>query len=212
MKLKELVDKSLASGTSQRDLAARIGVSHGTINNIVAGHIPNKLTILERFSSFYKTAIEDLRPRTMLPKPSASSALSEGKELPRHKLIPLLTSVQAGTFTERNVPPYAGTADEYVETDMRGERIFALRVIGDSMEPLFHAGEVVIVNPDLQCDSGNYVVAKTPDHGAEEATIKQLKKYGEHLYLHPLNPKYDDILVTKKHKIVGKIVRKQMDF
>lgn len=95
---------------------------------------------------------------------------------------------------------------------MRGARIFALRVTGDSMEPLFHAGEVVIVNPDLHCDPGSYVVAKTPDHGAEEATIKQLKKYGDAFYLHPLNPKYDDIPLDKRHKIVGKIVRKQMDF
>ena len=105
-----------------------------------------------------------------------------------------------------------GEADEYIETDLRGERIFALRVTGDSMEPLFQEGEIVIVNPDLQCDPGHYVVAKTPEHGGEEATIKQLKKLGDQYYLHPLNPKHDDIPLTKKHKIVGKVVRKQMDF
>ncbi|MBI5326824.1 MAG: transcriptional regulator, partial [Deltaproteobacteria bacterium] len=40
---------------------------------------------------------------------------------------------------------------------------------------------------------------------------KQLKKYGDTVVLHPLNPKYPDMEITAKHKyrIVGKVVEKK---
>ena len=45
----------------------------------------------------------------------------------------------------------------------------------------------------------------------EEATFKLFKKYGDTAILHPLNPKYQDIVLKKgdKYHIVGKVVRKE---
>jgi len=45
----------------------------------------------------------------------------------------------------------------------------------------------------------------------EEATFKQLTIYGETTVLHPLNPKYPDIVIKKgvHYHIVGKIVEKK---
>ncbi|MGH7233207.1 MAG: S24 family peptidase [Nitrospiraceae bacterium] len=45
-----------------------------------------------------------------------------------------------------------------VETDVHGEHVFALRVKDDSMEPLFHTGETVFVNPALPADDDQYVI------------------------------------------------------
>lgn len=44
----------------------------------------------------------------------------------------------------------------------------------------------------------------------EEATFKQLKIYGDTTVLHPLNPKYSDMVMHKgeKYHIVGKVVKK----
>ena len=61
MHLKALVLKSLSSGLSQRTLADQIGVSHGTINNIVAGHPPTKLNTLTKFQRYYQLSMEQLR-------------------------------------------------------------------------------------------------------------------------------------------------------
>ena len=207
MPLRELIERSLSSGETQRSLAQKVGVSPGTINNIMMG-MRVSLSTLVQFASFYNISVDELR---MAPH-KAKRSTPESKDSPAaHRTIPLLSSIQAGKFTDRTVPPHAGEADEFIETDARGERIFALRVTGDSMEPLFHPGEIVIVNPDLHCEPGNYIIVKTQENG-EEATIKQLKKYGDQHYLHPLNPKYDDVPLNKNHKIVGKVVRKQMDF
>lgn len=45
----------------------------------------------------------------------------------------------------------------------------------------------------------------------EEATFKQLKKFGDTLVLHPLNSRYEDIELKKsvKCRIVGKVVKKE---
>lgn len=64
---------------------------------------------------------------------------------------------------------------------------FAVRVMGDSMEPKFTEGMVLVVEPDLEADPGDYVIAK---NGSDQTTFKQLIKDGADLYLKPLNDRY----------------------
>ena len=101
-----------------------------------------------------------------------------------------------------------GDADEWTESDVRGKNVFALRVKGDSMEPEFREGDVVIVNPHVEAKPGDYVIVKNDE---EEATFKQLKNYGDTTVLHPLNAKYPDIELKKgnKYHIVGKVEEKK---
>ena len=54
----------------------------------------------------------------------------------------------------------------------------------------------------------DYVLLKNDE---DEATFKQLKKFGDALVLHPLNSRYEDIELKKgvKYRIVGKVVKKE---
>ena len=54
---------------------------------------------------------------------------------------------------------------------------------------------------------GDYVVAK---NGENEATFKQYKKYENAKVLHPLNPKYPDIVLKKDmdYLIVGVVMER----
>jgi SOS-response transcriptional repressor LexA len=125
--------------------------------------------------------------------------------------IPLLNWVQAGGFgSGSDQYPYPGAAEEYVETDLLGKYLFAMRVKGDSMEPLFFENEVIIIDPDIQPQPGDYVIVKKDQE--DEATFKQLKKYKSLWVLHPLNPRYEDAEMTKEMRVVGKVIRKQLDF
>ena len=125
--------------------------------------------------------------------------------------VPLLTLEQAGGFNSgTDQYPYPGVAGEYVETDLQGRHLFAIRVAGDSMEPLFHEGEVLVVDPEVQPQAGDYAIVKK-DH-EPEAAFKQLKKFRGVWVLHPLNPRYEDQEMAKDMRVVGKVVRKQMDF
>ena len=47
-----------------------------------------------------------------------------------------------------------------------------------------------VINPHVDVNPGDYVVVK---NGKGEATLKQLKKYGNTFVLYPLNPRYPDM-------------------
>lgn len=105
--------------------------------------------------------------------------------------VPVLDFVQAARWT--GVDPI----DEIRETVMteleHPPSTFALRIRGDSMEPEFRAGDVVVIDPTISPKPGDFVVAKDE---AGEATFKQYRSAGlndsgvDVFELLPLNPLY----------------------
>lgn len=102
--------------------------------------------------------------------------------------VPLISFVQAGAFAETIDNFNPGDADEWIDATCPVNRhTFALRVVGDSMEPDFPAGTILIVEPELSPEPNDFVIAKNGDN---EATFKQLTRDGADWYLKPLNPRY----------------------
>jgi SOS-response transcriptional repressor LexA len=115
--------------------------------------------------------------------------------------VPLLSAVQAGTYKMHvdNFQPGDG-GGEVVPTSVPVKRhTFALRVTGDSMEPEFREGMIIIVEPDMEPQPGDYVIAKNAD---DEPTFKQLVKDGSDWYLKPLNSQWP-MKPLGKAKIIG---------
>ena len=127
------------------------------------------------------------------------------------RTIPVLDYVQAGRWT--------GLQPEDSETEMR-QRIttniecppstFALVIRGDSMEPRFTEGDVVVINPTIPPRPGDFVVA-TDESG--EATFKQYRAAGVNFAgqsvfeLVPLNPIYGPMRSDiQKIAIVGVMI------
>lgn len=133
-------------------------------------------------------------------------------KLKKHKPIPVISWVAAGNWNEVCDSFEPGDADEWIESDVKGENVFALRVKGDSMEPEFNEGEIIVINPHIETQPGEFVIVKDEDKG--QATFKQLKKYGNTFVLHPLNPKYPDIELRRgsKYRVVGKVVEKKKKY
>ena len=67
-------------------------------------------------------------------------------------------------------------------------RYVALRVVGDSMIPLLHSGDVVLVDLDAAVRPGAIAVARHPDHGSVVKRV--LRAGGGALRLVSLNPAY----------------------
>jgi SOS-response transcriptional repressor LexA len=67
---------------------------------------------------------------------------------------------------------------------------------------------VIIISPHAKAESGDYVVAKNHE---KEAKFKQYKRYDNTRILHPLNPKYKDIVLNKdlEYRIVGVVMEKK---
>ena len=79
-----------------------------------------------------------------------------GRPAPRR--IPIINKVAAGSpqeFTDLGYP--VGIADDYVAAppELSDPNAFGLRVSGDSMEPRYHEGDVVIFSPAAPVKSGD---------------------------------------------------------
>ncbi len=122
--------------------------------------------------------------------------------------IPLVDFVEATNLNfNGHYPP---TGNEFIETHLQGKHLFALKIADKAMEPMFLEGELIIIDPKIQPLSGDFVIIKKKDK--KDVLFRQLKQYGKFWLLHPLNAAYEDIDMTKDMRILGKIIRKQMDF
>jgi SOS-response transcriptional repressor LexA len=196
--------KRVERGLSLRDAAKLTGTSHVYISLIESDkHSPSFDKVVMLLKAYHVDLLDFFRETGYLP-PNVEPA-----KMKKLRPVPVISWVTAGKWHEVVDPYQPGVAEEWVESDVPGTNVFALRVKGDSMEPEFVEGDIIIVNPHVAPRPGDYVIVKNEDNG--EATFKQLKRYGDTLILHPLNPKYPDIEVTPRHKvrIIGKVVEKK---
>lgn len=107
---------------------------------------------------------------------------------------PLISWVKAGAFHEPADPYRVGEAEDWFPMPRRaGPRTYALRVRGVSMEPRYHDGDIIFVDPDAEARHGSRVVVRLENE--KEATFKELVIEGEHRFLKALNPLWPDPLI-----------------
>lgn len=213
MNLRELVKTKLKEGLTQRELAARVGVSQGTINNILAGIYPQKVQVLERFAHFFDIDVSKILSAQYHQFPTVNEGFPTYQKTNSQptalKKIPILTYEQVGKIQQREALPPSQSIQDYVEADLPGNTNFALRVSGNAMEPEFQEGDIIIVNPDIQPRPNEFVIATLSEHGSEKVLLRQLRKVGTTYFFHALNPICQDIPLKKKQQTVGKVVLKQ---
>lgn len=114
-----------------------------------------------------------------------------GVEMPdraRSTTIPLIGFAQAGDrgFFDDAGYPVGGSWDEIPFSHVDDPHAYAVEVSGDSMEPLFRDGDIVIVSPAAQVRRGDRVVVRTH---AGEVMVKQLvRQSARKIELASLNP------------------------
>jgi SOS-response transcriptional repressor LexA len=210
MDLKNLIHRELCEGMTEEQLASAVGVSPGTLADILTGKEPKDPAIWEQFGRYFRMEVELLRTgesehgrsRVVLPaRPSPSPA-------GYLRSIPLLNWHQMEQIAKKGSLPAVIHAEAMVETtDVSGTRTFALKVPDDSMEPLFSKGEMIFVNPDVEYQPGDYVIAERQNTRSASAVLRQVKRLGDQCMLHPLNRQYDDLPLTKRDVVRGKVVR-----
>ena len=140
---------------------------------------------------------------------ASSSNTTPGPSL--RPAVPLISWVQAGNWTECHDPYPPGVADEWINPSTRVSACaFALSVRGDSMEPRFVEGDTIIVDPELEARTGDFVIVRLDD--AQEATFKQLVIDGPQRFLKPLNARYPVIPINGNATVVGVVVEKRQVF
>ena len=81
---------------------------------------------------------------------------------------------------------------------------FALRVLGDSMEPEFKDGCIIIIDPAANVESGRYVLAEIDG----EYIFRQFLEVDKIFSLKPINNGYKSIEVEGKSVIRGVITQR----
>jgi repressor LexA len=115
------------------------------------------------------------------------------------RLVPVINRVAAGYPRDFNDLDYpVGIADDYIRCpDVHDPNAFAVRVIGDSMEPKFKEGDIVIFSPAAEVKSGDDCFIRfTMPH---ETTFKRaFFEKGDKVRLQPRNDKYAPTIVEGK--------------
>jgi len=118
------------------------------------------------------------------------------EEITAGALVPIINKVSAGypvDFDDLNYP--VGFADDYVRCPgLHDPNAFAVRVVGDSMEPKFEEGDIVIFSPAADVRNGDdcFVRFSRP----HETTFKRVFfENDKQVRLQPRNQNYPPMIV-----------------
>lgn len=203
--IKEYRDKH---GLSQRQLAARCDLSNGYISILEKGVNPNTgkpvtptipqlkkladgmaMTLSELFE-----AVEDM------PGALPLNILT----MPGMRRIPLVGTIACGTpiLAEENIEDYVN-----VPRELAGD--FALLCKGDSMVGArIFDGDIVYIRQQDTVNSGE-IAAVLIDN---EATLKRVRIFPDHISLEPENPKYRPIVLWDEEMNTVRILGKAVSF
>jgi SOS-response transcriptional repressor LexA len=201
-----LARKAETSGSYLSQVRRQLPTAKGTPRN-VGDELASKLEqAMDKPEGWMDEPHEDLLAEVMGKgerKPNVEAALD------LKGLYPLISWVQAGEWSEIAGAFDSADAEDWLPCPVRcGKGTFVLRVKGQSMEPRFHDGEYIFVDPDVAADNGKFVVVRLED--TQEATFKQLIVEGGRMYLRALNPDWPTRImeVTENAFICGVVVFK----
>lgn len=115
------------------------------------------------------------------------------------RLIPVINNVTAGypnDYDDKGYPP--GGADDYVRCpDLHDPNAFAVVVVGDSMEPKYHEGDIIIFSPAADVAGGDDCFVRMTD--PYETTFKRVYfEDGGVIRLQPRNQKYPPAMLPRE--------------
>jgi DNA polymerase V len=103
----------------------------------------------------------------------------------------------------RHIPILPQAVDPALDACAAAEP-FALMVLGDSMEPEFREGEVILIEPEGLATDGSFVLAQL----AGEWIFRQLAKQDVGWQLRALNPAYPAADIPDLGAVKGVIIQK----
>lgn len=208
------------------DLAKKSEVSQPRIHEIVNGITKNpRMETLKKISEAFGVTVDDLTASNPSYKPqhvtyeSTGSIAVSGKseitinrpegafDIPRStRKIPVISWAQAGAdgFFEDCHAVGFGYAEISCPYDVTDQNAYALMINGESMYPKFEQGDIVIVSPSAEAQTGDCAIVRLKDG---QVMAKKIKNKNSHYVLVSLNPDYEDIVCEPQeirfiHKIV----------
>ncbi|WP_045226236.1 LexA family protein [Methyloterricola oryzae] len=195
-----------AARLTQRDLAKRSLLSQQMISKLENGLVESTTEV------FNLAAALNVDPRWLATGQGEAMKSSQGGEEAGRPVayVPLLSWVAAGNWRDMADQRSPADAERVPVTCRVGDGAYALRVHGDSMEPVFANGSIIVVDPSLEARNGSYVVVRLDT--AAQATFKQLVIDGGQRFLKPLNPRYPLMEIREEATLCGVVKQMLMNF
>ena len=150
--------------------------------------------------------------------------ITDGDAMPKSRDVPAMTLAHSVDEASRvGCTPWTSLAaaagegrelwDEECERwlelpkSLIGGRYLALQVAGDSMTPLFHDGDTILVRLGSDARRDAVIVARRPDNGYVVKRVGRMR--GQTIELVSLNPAYEPIVVRREHTtVLGTVIRR----
>ncbi|WP_064435929.1 LexA family protein [Pseudoalteromonas neustonica] len=202
---KRVEKRRVQLGMTQAQLGLIAGLAQNSIHNIESGETkrPRKIDALAQALNctpeYLLFGIGEIQSdakninNNVVPGPTIKAT------------APLISWVQAGAWSEiSEIKAY--DAERYMCPVNCSDLTFVLKVQGVSMEPKFHEGDLIFVDPEAECIHGSYVVARLDDDN--QATFKQLIIESGHKFLKAANPNWPEQLIPINGNctLVGKVI------
>lgn len=195
---KHLKEARESLGLNKREFADYVGTSAANITRYERSEIGASVTQVEKIA--HKLGVN---PGWFMGWTDEKYAKPKGEEKNEGKQVPIIGIIAAGTpiLASENFEAY-----EIVPLD--SDIDFCLRVKGDSMiNARIYDGDIVCIKKQPDVETGEIAAVLI---GGEEATLKRVYYLDGSIMLHPENPRYDDIIISKKDQktvqILGKAV------
>ena len=185
-------------GLSLREVDRLSDISYTHLNMIENGKRNVTPALLRNLAQLYNVNYLDL-----YEKAGYIDLIEDEKlKLNDKQVFPLLGTVKAGYnyLASENIIGYVSIDKQLSDP----ENYFALKVIGDSMQPVLFEDDIVIVHKQSDIESGQVGIILID---GEEATIKKIIKHEDHIELIAFNSYYPIKKLTKDidFKIIGKV-------
>lgn len=178
-------------GLSQFELSKKLGVAPSTIGMYEQGRRQPSFEMEEALADIFNVDIATLRGK---PGPGAVKLQVLGR-VAAGIPIEMITDI----VDDEEISVQMGKAGDY----------FALRIKGNSMEPIINDGDNVIVKKQPDVDTGDIAIVAV---NGDDATCKRIRKHRDGIELIPANPSYEIRFFTNEEiqsipvTILGKVV------
>ena len=199
-------NKALKTHTA---LARRAGIAQSTVGRILRREVDPQAGNLERIAKVFGLSLVAL---AQMGEPDTEPT-DVFKLVEVATRVALISWAQMGSMADALDTCQPGGNEEWMpRPKLSGDKTFAARVRGESMEPGYQHGDIIFIDPECEPKHGRDVVVRLEDR---KVVFRRLAIDDELEYLKPMNPNWPgkiiDIAAYPGARILGTVIGKWVE-
>lgn len=149
------------------ETARRLELSRSAVSQILSGKNKPSPQVLELLRMKVLALKEEeprgegpVRPEPMITKDAPRRGYGSGPYWGTTDFAPIVSAVSAGTA---HAWEDAGHSAPRILVNCKDPNCYAVEVWGDSMEPIYHPGDILVIAPNAQVNANDLVIFKTTE-------------------------------------------------